>query len=261
MKTNKIIILVFSLLITCLSLQPVHGDSLREKIPIEERGLFPNSLIYAWNIEKTGYGTMRCTGTYIGNNLFLSAGHCVTDPTGNIIAKKASTETNDTSHTLGFNMYKKSVFHKNPFKPMPDYTGYKDFQNDVSLTTITEPNKVSLDASGVQLAVYTDLNQLVGQTVSTIGYSYYFPGDMTRTEGKVLRVEQDGTLTVDFYVAEQNSGSPVYYNGEIIGILTGSADIEDCLGSPMCQQATITPFTMNIKSKLFDKNGVAVAVR
>lgn len=261
MKTRKLIVIVATFLITCLSLQPTYGNTIREPVPLEEQGLFPNSLIYAWNIEKKNYDPMRCTGTYIGNNLFLSAAHCVTDPTGNIVAKKASTETKGVSDTLSFSMYKKSVFHKNPFKPMPGYAGYKDFQNDVSLTTITEPNQIPLDASSVRLAIYTDLSQLVGKTVNTTGYSYHLPGDLTRAEGKVLRVEQDGTLTVDFYVAEQNSGSPVYYNGEIIGILTGGADIEGCLGSPICRQSTVTPFTMNIKSKLFDRNGVSVSIR
>lgn len=239
----------------------VSADYLREPVSEQERGRFPNSLTYAWNITKGDGRVMRCTGTYIGDRLFLSAGHCVTTRDGDSKkTKSAEAESNGSTHPVNFKMYKKNFLSKNPFKPMPGYSGFTDLKNDVSITTVTEPKTINLDTSNVRLAVYSDLQQLVGKEVTTVGYSNYFYGDLTKTSGRVLAVEADGTLTVDFYVAEQNSGSAVYLNGEIIGILTATADIEECRGSAMCKLATVTPFTKDIKAKLFDPNGVNVLV-
>ncbi|WP_156020923.1 trypsin-like serine peptidase [Streptococcus ruminantium] len=261
---SKKVAAIVAFLLFCVSCRApvtIVTASVREPLTNEERLVAPHHLIYPLTIDKSENGSMRCTGTYIGNNHFLTAGHCMTDRNGRINSTKSATvETNADSHTVAFKMYKKTIFHKKPFKPMQNYAGFHDFKNDVGLIKVTEPSSIPLDTSTTPLTVHKNLQSLVGKTVSTIGYSRYFKGDMTKTQGTVLNIEEDGTLTVDFYIAEQNSGSPVYYNGKMIGIVTGAANVTDCQDVPMCSKATITPFTMDMKSKLFDRNGISVSV-
>ncbi|HFI0400957.1 TPA: serine protease [Streptococcus suis] len=261
--SKKLAMIVTTILLCFSYISPTKAiaNTIREPLTTEEKVISPNNLIYALNIDKTENGVMRCTGTYIGDNYLLTAGHCMTDRHGSLNSTQSATaETNAASHPVAFKAFKKSVFSGNPFKPMSGYAGFQNFKNDVGLIKVSEPASVPLDTSGVHLTVHNDLQYLVGKTISTVGYSRYFKGDLTKTQGTVLRVEEDGTLTVDFYVAEQNSGSPVFYNGEIIGVVTGVADVPNCQGSPMCSKATITPFTMDMKAKLFDPNGIPVSV-
>lgn len=231
-------------------------DYIREPIVGEEALSYPNNLIYAWNIDKTDGRDMRCTGMIIGNGKFLSAGHCVTNSEGVYGSwTSASTETNDT-HPLEMKMYKKNVFVKSPFRVMPGYEGFEDLKNDVSITNITTPTQLNVDTSSVQIVIYRNLYSLIGQTVNTAGYSSHLYSDFTKTSGEVLAVEEDGTLTVDMFVIRENSGSPVFLNGQLIGVLTAIADTPECREFSICTKATVTPFTPEIKQNLFDKNGV-----
>lgn len=237
----------------------VHAEEgIRTPVSAEEKGQFPYNMTYAWNIQKEGAPKMRCSGTLIGGNWFLSAGHCVTKPDGNYGSwNKAESEVNGGTHNLSMKMYKKNVFVKTPFKVMPGYAGYNDLKNDVSVTKVIEPG--NLNTPPVPLKIYRNLSELVGKTVSTMGYSRYYRGDYTQTSGKVVAVEEDGTLTVNMPVAQENSGSPVYLNGEIIGVLTAIGPGSD--GFMMGDTATVTPLTEEIKRKLLDPNGISSTVQ
>lgn len=244
----------------CLFSYVVTADTIRTQITTEEKTESPYNSIYAWDIKKDNGQTFRCTGTIIDGNKILSAGHCLTDKEGNYSPKiSAKTENFGNSEEDNLSISKENIFKKNPFMVMPGYKGYEDLKHDISVTTITEPKNFNFNNT-THLKIYKNLNQLIGKTVSTAGYSSYFAGDFTKTEGKVISVEDDGTLTVDMYVGEQNSGSPVYYNGDIIGVLTATADIPECHGQAVCSQSTVTPFTEEIKQKLFDPNGITCTV-
>lgn len=225
-------------------------DGVRSPVGQDLMGQYPYNLTYAINVNKSNAQKMRGTGTLIGNNWMLTAGHMVTDRKG-VLGGQTTVEgeTNGTTHTI-------SLKSNHQIKVNPGYAGFSDLRNDVSLIKITSPSTVNTPQ--VPITVYRDPSALVGQRVSTMGYSSYYYGDYTETSGQVLKLEDDGTLTVNMPVAQQNSGSPVYLNGEMIGVLTATGPGS---GYIMGDTATVTPFTESIKANLFDPNGIPASLR
>ena len=261
MKNNcftKIIYSAFILLVFIPLGTAFAEEGIRTPVSSQEKSQFPYNITYAWNINKEGSSKMRCTGTIIKDNWLLSAAHCVAREDGSYGSwNTAESETNGSTHNFLMKMYKKNVFVKTPFKPMPGYAGYNDLQHDVSVTKIVEPTTINTKTP--TLVIYKDLNRLIGKTVTTTGYSRYYRGDFTKTSGKITAVESDGTLTVSMPAAQENSGSAVYLDGEIIGVLTATGPGPE--GMIMADTTTVTPFTLDIKSKLFDPNGISSVVK
>ncbi|WP_300786120.1 trypsin-like serine protease [Streptococcus sp. 19428wC2_LYSM12] len=223
----------------------------RQPVTPREQKTFPYNLIYDWYVTKSDGQTMRSTGTYIGGGKFLSSAHSITDRYGRYSSSNTAISiAPDASEQ--FKVY--SQGNNNPFKVMPGYAGFDDLRNDISITEITEPISINTNSQGIKLKVYQDLSKLVGKTVYTAGYSSYTKTDFTKSKGKILSVASDGTLIADLGSAKENSGSAVYLNGEIIGILTAITD--ECIRQDTCKRGTITPLTMEIKQKLLDPNGI-----
>lgn len=227
----------------------------RQPVTPREQQTFPYNITYSWYVTKSDGQNMRSTGTYIGNGKFLSAAHSIADKHGYYTSNSTAIALAPDASEL-FKVY--SQGGDNPFKVMPGYAGYEDLRNDISITEITEPISLNTNAQVPRLKVYQDLSKLVGKTVYTVGYSGYTRIDFTKSRGKILAIAYDGTLIADMEAAKENSGSAVYLNGEIIGLLTAGTD--DCRGQTICKQAAITPLTLDIKEKLLDPNGVPCSI-
>ncbi|MBF0776061.1 hypothetical protein BVE84_01035 [Streptococcus azizii] len=242
-------------LTVCLLAPSLVFAGTRQPVTPREQKNFPYNLTYSWYVTKSDGQTMRSTGTYIGNGKFLSSAHSITDRSGyynsNITAISLAPDASEY-----FKVY--SQGNSNPFKIMPGYTGFEDLKNDISITEITEPISINTRTRPAKLKIYQNLTKLVGKTVDTVGYSSHTKTDFTKARGKILSVADDGTLIADLGAAKENSGSAVYLNGEIIGILTAGTD--ECRGQNICNRATITPLTLEIKQKLLDPNGIPSSI-
>lgn len=248
---KKKTILAAALLGLCLTPTNTAFAGTRTPVSPREQKIFPYNLTYSWHVTKTDGQTMRSTGTYIGNGKFLSAGHSITDRYGNY-SRSTTAVSIAPDASENFKVYSQGNM---PFNVMPGYAGFDDLKNDISITTITEPIAVNEDTQKIRFRVYTNLNKLVGKTVTTAGYSSHTRADFTKSSGKILSVESDGTLIADLGSAKENSGSAVYLNGEIIGILTAVTD--ECSSQNTCKKGTITPLTLDIKRRLLDPHGIS----
>lgn len=241
-------------LTVCLFTPSLVFAGTRQPVTPREQKNFPYNLTYSWYVTKTDGQTMRSTGTYIGNGKFLSAGHSITDRYGNYDRNTTAVSIAPDASEI-FKVYSQGNM---PFSVMPGYAGFDDLKNDISITTITEPIAVNKDTHKIKFRVYSNLNKLVGKTVTTAGYSSHTRADFTKSSGKILSIESDGTLIADLGAAKENSGSAVYLNGEIIGVLTAVTD--ECIGQNTCKRGTITPLTLEIKQKLLDPNGILSSI-
>lgn len=257
-KSISYLWLLLGLLLLIYPLKNSHADeSGRTIISQDLLNSYPYNITYAIRVDKDNAADMRGTGTLIGNNWLLTAGHMLTNSRGQVGKKtRMDGETGWTSHLLALKAYKSIPLSPLPFYIMPVYAGFTDLAHDIALVKITEPQKI--DTPQVPIKIHSDLSKLLGKTVSTMGYSSYYDGDYTETSGVISAVEENGTLTVEMPVAKENSGSPVYLDGELIGILTaiGPKDTSTTMG----QTATVTPFTLEMKEILFDPNGISALI-
>lgn len=218
----------------------------RKEVSPQEASTYPFHLTQALIAKRGSVQTTRGTGTYLGKGAFLTAAHNLTNERGQLWSGQ-------TIHT--YNAQGTEVFHTGssakPYYLSTSYSGYEDLKNDLALIQVESSLGLPTDKQELQLAVYLEPQKLLGKTVSTMGFSSLTRPPYTQASGKIVRVEADGTLTADLGLVQENSGSPVFLNGEIIGIIT--AVTEECQGQSICHQATITPLTKDLKERVLDK--------
>ncbi|MBF8969938.1 S1C family serine protease [Streptococcus sp. NLN76] len=244
-----------TLLIALLSLllhAPILAEARKEVSP-QEASTYPFHLTQALIARIESGQTVRGTGTYLGKGAFLTAAHNLTDEQGQL----RSGQTVETYNAQG-----KKVFHTGtsatPYHLAPSYSGYEDLKNDLALIQVDSSLGLPTDKQELKLAIYHQPQKLLGKTVSTMGFSSLTRQPYTQAAGKIIRVEADGTLTADLGLVQENSGSPVFLDGQIMGIIT--AVTEECRGQSICYQATITPLTQDLKKQVLDKLGLEVRI-
>lgn len=222
----------------------------RQEVSSEKATTYPFHLTQALIAKARSGQTVRGTGTYLGKGIFLTAAHNLTDERGQLLAG----QTVRSYNAQGTELFHTGATAKAYHLPV-GYQGYEDLRRDLGLIKVK--SSLGIPTAGqqeVKLAVYTQAQKLVGKRVSSMGFSSLTRPPYTQASGQVLAVEADGTLTADLELVAENSGSPVFLDGEIIGIVT--AVTEECRGQSICSRATITPLTPELKKELLDPAGI-----
>lgn len=245
---QKKLLTLLLLFVSTLSAMPVLTEARKEVHP-QEASTYPFHLTQAL-IAKSGSGqTVRGTGTYLGKGIFLTAAHNLTNERGQLLAGQTIRSYNAQGTELFHTGTKAKAYH------LPaGYQGYEDLHQDLGLIEVKSSLGIPAGQQEMKLAVYTQAQKLVGKRVSSMGFSSLTRPPYTQASGQVLAVEADGTLTADLELVAENSGSPVFLDGEIIGIIT--AVTEECRGQSSCSRATITPLTPELKKELLDPAGI-----
>ena len=245
---KKKLLTLLLLFVSALLALPVLAEARKEVGP-QEAHSYPFHLTQALIARSKAGQSVRGTGTYLGKGILLTAAHNLTDERGRLLAGQT---------VRSYNAQGTEVFHTgataNPYHLPAGYRGYEDLRKDLGLIKVASSLGLPVGQQELKLAVYTQAQKLVGKRVSSMGFSSLTRPPYTQASGQVLAVETDGTLTVDLELVEENSGSPVFLDGEIIGIVT--AVTEECRGQSSYSRATITPLTPELKKELLDPAGI-----
>ncbi len=128
----------------------------------------------------------------IAPNLLLTAAHGVSDnSTGQVTNQTTSGVAvwGDASPYYEASQIQRTSYD-NPFIVMPGYTGNRDVKRDIALVKIAEPsNKTQkLDTNQVKLAVYNNLQSLVGKQFTIVSNSLNLWGRWEYEVGTITSV-------------------------------------------------------------------------
>lgn len=253
MSKNRFIFFFIASLITGICFIPsiILALDTRRPVSTEEANQYPYNLSLFLQNDDGGY----YSGTLIRHNLILTAAHPVSTSDGTL--KNIKTISIRKAGERSTSYSKKSLFVKNPIYRLKNYTGYENLENDISIIKITSPSLLlnSTNTDNAKIAIYSNPHNLIGKEITTVSQSYHAPGFFTTSSGKILDVLPSGTLLLDMYSSQGQSGSPILLkDGSIIGVLVSGTD--DCRGISTCSQTEATPFTLEMKEELFDKVGI-----
>ncbi|HEL2419339.1 TPA: trypsin-like peptidase domain-containing protein [Streptococcus suis] len=253
MKTK--LLLGVALLSVGLSVAPptiveVEAQTTHVSVPAL-RNSYPYNLSHYLEVNVGSGQTKKGSAILIAPNTLLTAAHVVADDgTGRVTSQTWSGNAvwGDASPYYELSEIKRTNTF-NPFIPMPGYGGTWDASRDVALVKITTPSRKTQTANtaNARLGIYSNTYDLVGRQFLMVSNSINLYGRWEYEYGTITEVRYDGLLQTNITGVKGQSGSPVVVDGRIIGVVS-NIDSNS--------KIVITPLTMEMKTQLFDKNGI-----
>ncbi|HFI0234856.1 TPA: serine protease [Streptococcus suis] len=215
------------------------------------RNSYPYNLSHYLEVSVGSGQTKKGSSILIAPNTLLTAAHVVADDSNGQVTSRTwsgNAVWGDASPYYELSEIKRTN-SANPFIPMPGYGGIWDVRRDVALVKITNPSRKTQNANtaNARLGIYRNTYDLVGRKFLIVSNSINLYGRWEYEYGTITEVRQDGLLQTNITGIKGQSGSPIIIDGRIVGVATnidGSSRI------------VITPLTLEMKSKLFDKHGI-----
>lgn len=216
------------------------------------RNSYPYNISHYLQVNVGGKSTKKSSSALVAPNLLLTAAHGVSDnSTGQVTNQTTSGVAvwGDASPYYEASQIQRTSYD-NPFIVMPGYTGNRDVKRDIALVKIADPSNKTrkLDSSQVKLAVYNNLQSLVGKQFTIVSNSLNLWGRWEYEVGTITSVRADGLLATNIKGVSGQSGSPIVVDGEIVGVAT---NIENSTSNLL-----FTPLTNDIYTKLLEPNGI-----
>lgn len=251
MKLKQGFLSLFTLCLLALSLpvsaatQPVAGSKLAHTSPY--------NLSHIIQVHTGNGNYKKSSATLIAPNLLLTVAHGVADDqTGLISDQTWSAEAIWGNEVASFNSasYITRTDSHNPFQVYAPYRGNWDAKNDVALIHISDPSRSTrnADTSQVGLRIYRNISKLHNKRFTVVSNLYSHPDRWIYDTGRITKVRPDGLLETNITAVHGQSGSAVVVDGKIIGVLSAL--------DPSNSRALITPFTEDMRTTLFEPNGV-----
>lgn len=247
MKKFSILALATTCLLTFVSPISANGADNRRPVTSQEASQFPYNLAHRLYVTKSGERQPeKCSGTLVNQNMIVTAAHCVTGANRQVSATSMKAYQGIESNNILSQTTRKANFK------IFGYAG--TMQNDTAVIKLDRVHRQAQNTpKNVQLAIYQQPAQLVGQQVQIVSHTDYVAGQFITSTGTIKETFSNGAMIIDTYSSKQQSGSAIYLNGEIIGTLQGSAAV-GC--AETCHLTMGTLFTPTTKEKLFDPNGI-----